>query len=201
MQTEEKKEISPLEKHIAFFANQEGKINFNSIRNGQKSVGDNAFVACCKAAAVMAVGGKIVKGSRFTSFTPKEGLKLIHPCDSKIFTVDGHINEEFWTQLVKNCAKSKDEQFIRQDDLMKYMANVCHKRDKANPEFKFWARLSKGEWEDLFVKCANYWDKTPTDADYVPCITVSLMRQFFENTPAVFDQCKQKLLPIPKPTH
>jgi hypothetical protein len=199
---EEKKSAhvqTPLEKHVGFFADASGQVTFTSIRDAQRSVGDGLLVASGKAAAVMAVGSKIVKGCRFAAFTPMEGVKLIHPCDSRVFTADGGINEVAWEQLVKATVGGSGGNFIRQDSLMKYM-EICREIDASNTDVKFWTKLSKGEWDDLFAKCTNHWDKTPEDRNYQPCITVALLREFFEDTPAVFTRCKDKLLPVREPT-
>ncbi|AYV78966.1 MAG: hypothetical protein Edafosvirus62_2 [Edafosvirus sp.] len=189
-------EPTALEAHMGYFANPKtGKIEYTYAYNKFRALGNTKMESTKQAMGTLTLAAGIVK-CPFKSFTPKDGLVLKHPCDSRIYDPSGNVNAEAFNKLVQFKNETGAKNYISKTTLFEFM-NQFYDEDKNVKRHSFWKNLSEGEWGNLFKLATNHWEKTATG--YEPCITFDLLKQFFEDTPAVFKLVEDKKLPVSKP--
>jgi len=197
-ETKENKQ-TPLEAHMGYFADPtSGKIGYGSSYNKFRALGNSKTESFKQATGTITIAAGIVK-CPFKSFTPKDGLVLKHPCDSRIYNTDGTVNKDAFNKLMQYKNESGEKNYISKTTLFEFM-NQYYEEDKnvVSTCHGFWKNLSEGEWTNLFKLATNHWEKTGTH--YEPCITFDLLQLFFDDSRQVFEMVEEKSLPFQQPT-
>jgi hypothetical protein len=183
-----------LSKHVAFFADSDGKITQSSIYTAFCKLGFSYFESFTKSVAISSIAGGIIHSCPFAKVASNDIHKMVHPCHSGVFKEDGTIDIAAWEKL-KSYAQPEKE-FLSGPDIER-MQNEAIARDKEKDPIGIWKVASQGEWADLLRIACDHWELI--NAEYVPCITFTTLWSMFNDGASVFERVELGELPVKKP--
>lgn len=185
---------SNLGKHIAFFADQDGNVTLASVTKKFIQLGESESSAAVKAAVIMAAAGTSVKYCPFRMFKPEEAVGVLnHARDTSIFNLDGSINEAQWQRLSAYAEIDHGKQIITKTRLLEFL-QLCRSEDARHDLFGIGKAASDGEWNDFFKQFTDHWKQTADGLE--ACVTLSTLRQFYEDGGKAFQRVVDGELPV-----
>jgi hypothetical protein len=155
-----------------------------------------------------------VTGARFLPDAKTGYAKTLHLGTTRVWNVDGSINEERWQKFVLFVTEGQGpeaDKIVVFSKLNAYLA-FCYENDLQeqstgrNTNALFSSKSVQGTaatkaWEEVFDRLAEGWLPVAGKTNvWEPYITLTLVREFFEDSKAAFQRAENKLLPVPKPT-
>jgi len=135
----------------------------------------------------------------------------LHLGTTRIWKADGSIDEARWAQFaaIAERQQPEDEPYFTLSAVKNYLAK-CNQQDPQehdtgrNTDSLFssgtiQATAAIKAWEEVFNRLASRWVLDANGTDTEPCLHVSIVREFFENSEAAFSKAVSGELPIPKP--
>lgn len=185
--------LLPEQLHIAAFA-EHGQVTFTSVKKTLQVLGDNAVIAAVKSAAIMLglFGCPFAKVKTNINIGAKN-----HARDSGIYNADGTINTARWQKLREYAEMQNGVEVISESRLNEFL-QWARAQDTRSDPINVGKIASNAEWADCYAKFCSSWKKT-ADNKYEPCIAITILRQFYEDTAVVVQMVKDKQLPAAKP--
>lgn len=191
-------EISPLEKHVAYFADEEGNITHSSMKEKFMQLGDNPIEASGKAFKVMALGGAYIRHCPFSMFKAHEAIgALNHARDTGIYQTDGGFNKERWEKLCEYSEMDAGKAIITKSKFYEFL-QWCRDNDPRWDVLGIGKTASNAEWDDYFKKLTDHWKKDGNN-NYEASSTLDQLQQFYLDSPTAFDKVVNHELPTPRP--
>jgi len=147
----------------------------------------------------------------FTTDTNGSYARHLHLGTTRIWTVNGGIDESRWKKFVDFVTKGQENEInkvVYQSRLKKYL-NKClendapdlttgrHAEGRCSLE-SVQAFAATSAWDEVYERLTCGWGKTKSgEAD--PYIDLSLVRLFFENSEKAFMKAETQELPVPRP--
>jgi hypothetical protein len=134
----------------------------------------------------------------FASFTPQQGLAIIHPRHSGIYNKDGSFNKERWDLLLTFAEELNGKQVVRKARMFEFL-ELCKTKDNAWDLIGMGKTASNLEWENAYEKFTTDW-KANTDGTYEACISVDTLDMFYNKPVAAFKLVEDQVLPVAMPS-
>lgn len=178
---------TPLQKHVAFFTDEDGNITKKSTQKALQSVGLGKITAFVAAFF-------IVKGLAKATGAQNDVLRLEnihrgkHPSDTGVYTETGEIDEEKFEGL-KAFAQTNPEVLTAGE--LAQLRSADYKRDKQKPGALNGRVGAEGEFR---LQLKLFGDKYLVDSygNATPAISFDRLREFYTNGPVLFDELAQK---------
>ncbi|HHT0593261.1 TPA: hypothetical protein ACTXXA_002032 [Legionella anisa] len=181
--------VTPLEKHIKYFGgNQPEGISYTSISQQNERLGDGWLAARSNAAIVMAAAGSKISGCPFSMFKAKQAVGVLnHPQSTRIYNLDGTINEERWMELLDYAEENEEtkELLITEDNFYQFL-DACRKKETRPDTFGIALKASNGEWSAFFDKFAD------TNTEGKRFVSIARLRKFYEDSHEVGEEVENR---------
>lgn len=138
--------------------------------------------------------------------------KNLHLGTTRIWNADGSINEERWKKFVDFVTadqKDNEEKIVTQSKLKAYLKH-CYDNDPQDPTTgrnslsllsskPVQGLAASAAWDEVFDRLACGWKTIDNKScRQEPYITLSLVREFFEDSTEAFAKAENRELPAPK---
>lgn len=210
--------LEPLEKHVARFVDQDGNFTPSTICAGLTKIhGSHPYAKGVAIATFNATHSDgtfyPISSATFAKHPCSAFAKYLHLGTTRIWDANGKINEDNWNKMVTYAAENQhnDASILLQSTLKKYLT-YCYYNDKEdtttgrNASHLFSSKAIQGyaataAWDEVFDRLTCGWQPlADKPSELEPYITMSLVREFFEDSSLVFKKAEEKSLPVPKPT-
>ncbi|MCE0722874.1 MULTISPECIES: caleosin family protein [Legionella] len=182
--------VTPLEKHMKYFGgNQPEGISYTSISQQNERLGDSWLAARSNAAIVSAAGGMKVSGCPFSIFKAKHAVGVLnHPQSTRIYNLDGTINEERWSELLDYAEENEETNKLVITEASFYQfLDACRQQETRSDTFGIGLKASNGEWSAFFDKFAD------TNAEGVRFVSIERLRKFYEDSHEVGEEVENRV--------
>lgn len=155
-----------------------------------------------------------VTGARFEADEKTGYAKFLHMGTTRIWNADGSINEDRWklfVDFVTEGQEANDEKIVTKSRLKAYLTK-CYNDDPVdlstgrNTNSWFSSKYVQGSaasagWDEVFDRLACGWKQVPDHpTQFEPCLTLAIIREFFEDSVAAFQKAEDRVLPAAKPS-
>lgn len=210
-----------LDNHVALFTNEDRTYSPATVANGLQALhGHQPILKGTVIATFNAshASDNLICPMIHGQFVPDANTgyaKNLHLGTTRIWNADNTINEERWKKFADYVTKGQDERaekIVTFSALNNYL-DICAQEDpqESNTGRNAFGLFSSKDiqclaarkgWEETFDRLTCGWVRKSNKTDELePYITLSLVRQFFENSKEAFKKTKDGELPVAKPNH
>lgn len=213
--------FSALDKHVSRFADKNQNYSPTTVAEGLAKInGNQTLIKGTLIATFNAThaSDNLVCPVTHGHFVPDKDTgyaKNLHMGTTRIWNIDGSVNEERWKQFVEFVTAGQnehEEKIVTQSQLKKYLKQ-CYENDEQefnsgrNTHRLFSSKSAQrfaaiAAWDEVFDRLTCGWRPVEHKCnEFEPYINLSLIREFFEDSAAAFKRAEEKELPVAKPAN